>query len=143
MSETQYYKKYAEKLCAQVEAELRGELLDADNKTVENFHEFIARTSRRDLIAKITELVNEHINTVLIANELGKHFADADADRVKARKNVVPFDSFHNFLKKTPSVAKHPVIPAPISMTAGGGSAQVFKVIGLLAALQAAARAAE
>ncbi|NIA56193.1 hypothetical protein HAV22_21405 [Massilia sp. TW-1] len=139
MSETQGY-KLVHRICAHIEAELRLELPDTGNQTVENFQEFIARTSGRDLIAKIGELIEQHIDTVLVVNKFGKHFADRDANSMKAGKDVVAFRGFHNFLKKTPSVAKHGPIPAPVAIdVANDRSGSALRVLGILAALQAAA----
>lgn len=138
MTETQGY-KLAHDIFTRIDAVLGSELLKTSNQTVENFQEFIARTSRRDLLTKVAELIDEHIDTVLVVNEFGKHFADRDAHGVQPSKDVVAFASFHSFLKKTPSVAKAGVLVPPVSMTAGsGGNGRTYKVLGLLAALLAA-----
>lgn len=117
MPVTEYYKKYIAKLCAQIEAELVGESLQASNHAVENFGKFIARTRRRDLIAKISELVDEHVNAVLVGDKFGQHFTDCDADSVEAGKDVVALGSFHKSPeKKAKSVAVDELGAAPVEV---------------------------
>lgn len=136
MSVTQYYKKYIAKLCAEVEAELVGERLEAGDYSVENFNKFIARTRRRHLVAKIAELVNEHVNVVLVGDKFGQHFTDCDADSVEAGKDVVALGSFHKSPEKKDESVSAGVIVPPVVIVAGRGAPEsVNRTLAVLAEL--------